>query len=137
MTIFEALRISHDRQREYIDAVLLTKGDSEERRFFQMAGKLLSDKQKAELATQYNREFEQLQCLSSFGARLSWSWAWKRSEWTRAPYGCAPRLWPDTWLDRPPSSLSLILIPDWGGRFYLHRAGRYGLPWALSHWPNK
>lgn len=143
MTIFEALRISHDRQREYIDAVLLTKGDSEERRkcyqrlkdellahetaeerhfyiplmahdnevdlsrhaiaehhemdellekldeiemsssswlitarelgdkvlhhleeeerrFFQMAGKLLSDKQKAELATQYNREFEQL-----------------------------------------------------------------------------
>ncbi|MDY3198797.1 MAG: hemerythrin domain-containing protein, partial [Pseudomonadaceae bacterium] len=32
MTIFEALRISHDRQREYIDAVLLTKGDSEERR---------------------------------------------------------------------------------------------------------
>src|SRR5690606_28431810 len=32
MTIFEALRISHDRQREYIDAVLLTNGDSEERR---------------------------------------------------------------------------------------------------------
>lgn len=143
MTIFEALRVSHDRQREFIDAVLLTTGDSEERRegyqrlktellahetaeerhfyiplmahdngvdlsrhaiaehhemdellekldeiemsssswlitarelgdkvlhhleeeerrFFQMAGKLLNDKQKAELATQYNREFEQL-----------------------------------------------------------------------------
>src|SRR5690554_3373472 len=32
MTIFEALRISHDRQREYIDAVLLSKGNTEERR---------------------------------------------------------------------------------------------------------
>lgn len=143
MTIFEALRVSHDRQREFIDAVLLTKGDSEERRksyqrlkdellahetaeerhfyiplmahdngvdlsrhaiaehhemdellekldeiemsssswlttarelgdkvlhhleeeerrFFQMAGKLLSDAQKTELAGLYNREFEQL-----------------------------------------------------------------------------
>jgi len=143
MTIFEALRISHDKQRAYVDAVLRTSGDTQERadaykqlkeelyahetaeerhfyiplmahdngvdlsrhaiaehhemdelvekldetemsssawlttaralgqkvlhhleeeeqRFFQMAGKLLSDQQKAELATQYNREYDDL-----------------------------------------------------------------------------
>lgn len=143
MTIFEALRISHDKQRAYVDAVLRTSGDTQERadaykqlkeelyahetaeerhfyiplmahdngvdlsrhaiaehhemdelvekldetemsssawlttaralghkvlhhleeeeqRFFQMAGKLLSDQQKAELATQYNREYDTL-----------------------------------------------------------------------------
>lgn len=32
MNIFEALRVSHDRQRQYIDAVLRTQGDSKERR---------------------------------------------------------------------------------------------------------
>ncbi|MFA5679463.1 MAG: hemerythrin domain-containing protein [Pseudomonas sp.] len=32
MNIFEALRVSHDRQREYIDAVLRTQGDSVERK---------------------------------------------------------------------------------------------------------
>ena len=143
MTIFEALRISHDRQREYVDAVLRTSGDTQERvdayqqlkeelyahetaeerhfyiplmdhdngvdlsrhaiaehhemdelvekldetemsssvwlttaralgdkvlhhleeeeqKFFQMAGKLLTDKQKKELARQYNGEYEAL-----------------------------------------------------------------------------
>lgn len=143
MTIFEALRISHDRQREYVDAVLRTSGDTrervdayqqlkeelyahetaeerhfyiplmdhdngvdlsrhaiaehhemdelvekldetemsssawlttaralgdkvlhhleeEEQKFFQMAGKLLTDKQKKELARQYNGEYEAL-----------------------------------------------------------------------------
>src|SRR5690554_444785 len=143
MTIFEALRNSHDRQRRYVDAVLRTSGDTDERRavykqlkeelyahetaeehhfyiplmayengvdlsrhaiaehhemdellekldgidmsssawlttaralgdkvlhhleeeeqrFFQMAGKLLSEKQKTELAHQYNAEFEHL-----------------------------------------------------------------------------
>ena len=143
MTIFEALRASHDRQRQYVDAVLVTKGDTperkaaykqlkeelyahetaeerffyiplmahengvdlsrhaiaehhemdellekldetdmsssawlttaralgdkvlhhleeEEQRFFQMAGKLLTQKQKTELAHQYNAEFEHL-----------------------------------------------------------------------------
>ena len=143
MTIFEALRNSHDRQRRYVDAVLRTSGDTDERRavykqlkeelyahetaeerhfyiplmayengvdlsrraiaehhemdellekldgidmsssawlttaralgdkvlhhleeeeqrFFQMAGKLLSDRQKGELAGQYNEEFDRL-----------------------------------------------------------------------------
>lgn len=143
MTIFEALRISHDRQREYVDAVLRTSGDTrervdayqqlkeelyahetaeerhfyiplmdhdngvdlsrhaiaehhemdelvekldetemsssawlttaralgdkvlhhleeEEQKFFQMAGKLLTDRQKKELARQYNCEYEAL-----------------------------------------------------------------------------
>ncbi|MEJ6656904.1 MAG: hemerythrin domain-containing protein [Pseudomonas sp.] len=143
MTIFEALRISHDKQREYVDAVLRTSGDTpervdayqqlkeelsahetaeerhfyiplmdhdngvdlsrhaiaehhemdelvekldeiemsnsawlttaralgdkvlhhleeEEQKFFQMAGKLLSDTQKKELAKQYNGEYEAL-----------------------------------------------------------------------------
>ena len=143
MTIFEALRISHDRQREYVDAVLRTSGDTQERvdayqqlkeelyahetaeerhfyiplmdhdngvdlsrhaiaehhemdelvekldetemsssawlttaralgdkvlhhleeeeqKFFQMAGKLLTDKQKKELAKHYNAEYEAL-----------------------------------------------------------------------------
>ena len=143
MTIFEALRISHDKQREYVDAVLRTSGDTQERvaayqqlkeelyahetaeerhfyiplmdhdngvdlsrhaiaehhemdelveqlddiemsssawlttaralgdkvlhhleeeeqKFFQMAGKLLSDRQKSELAKQYNGEYEEL-----------------------------------------------------------------------------
>ena len=143
MTIFEALRISHDKQREYVDAVLRTSGDTQERvdayqqlkeelyahetaeerhfyiplmdhdngvdlsrhaiaehhemdelvekldetemsssawlttaralgdkvlhhleeeeqKFFQMAGKLLTDKQKKELAKQYNGEYEAL-----------------------------------------------------------------------------
>lgn len=32
MNIFEALRVSHDRQRQYIDAALRTQGDSKERR---------------------------------------------------------------------------------------------------------
>lgn len=32
MNIFEALRESHDRQREYVDAVLLTSGDTPERK---------------------------------------------------------------------------------------------------------
>lgn len=32
MNIFEALRVSHDRQRQYIDAVLRTQGASKERR---------------------------------------------------------------------------------------------------------
>lgn len=32
MTIFEALRESHDRQREYVDAVLLTSGDTAARK---------------------------------------------------------------------------------------------------------
>ena len=32
MTIFEALRVSHDRQRQYVDAVLLTSGDTAERK---------------------------------------------------------------------------------------------------------
>src|SRR5690554_50715 len=32
MTIFEALRASHDRQRQYVDAVLVTKGDTPERK---------------------------------------------------------------------------------------------------------
>lgn len=31
MTIFEALRISHDKQRSYVDAVLRTSGDTQER----------------------------------------------------------------------------------------------------------
>lgn len=143
MTIFEALRTSHDRQREYVDSVLRTSGDTperkaaykqlknelyahetaeerffyiplmaydngvdlsrhaiaehhemdellekldetemsssawlttaralgdkvlhhleeEEQRFFQMAGKLLSDKQKTDLAQGYNKEFQEL-----------------------------------------------------------------------------
>lgn len=143
MNIFEALRVSHDRQRQYIDQVLATQGDSterrqaykrlkeelyahetaeerhfyiplmahdngvdlsrhaiaehhemdemlekldeidmsssawlttaralgdkvlhhlgeEEQRFFQMAGKLLTDKQKSELARKYDAEFEEL-----------------------------------------------------------------------------
>lgn len=143
MNIFEALRVSHDRQRQYVDAVLLTRGDTperkaayeqlkeelyahetaeerhfyiplmahengvdlsrhaiaehhemdellekldetdmsspawlttaralgdkvlhhleeEEQRFFQQAGKILTDKQKSDLARQYNAEFEQL-----------------------------------------------------------------------------
>lgn len=143
MNIFEALRVSHDRQRQYVDAVLLTQGDSagrkaaytqlkeelhahetaeerhfyiplmahekgvdlsrhaiaehhemdelleklddtemsspawlttaralgdkvlhhleeEEQRFFQMAGKLLTESQKTELAREYDREFRQL-----------------------------------------------------------------------------
>lgn len=143
MTIFEALRVSHDRQRRYVEAVLVTQGDTperktayqqlkdelqahetaeerffyiplmehdngvdlsrhaiaehhemdelmekldetdmssptwlataralgdkvlhhleeEEQRFFQMAGKLLTEKQKVELARQYNAEFDQL-----------------------------------------------------------------------------
>lgn len=143
MNIFEALRVSHDRQRQYIDAVLRTQGDSKERReaykqlkdelyahetaeerhfyiplmahdngvdlsrhaiaehhemdelleklddidmsssawlttaralgdkvlhhleeeeqrFFQMAGKLLTDSQKSELAGKYDREFRQI-----------------------------------------------------------------------------
>lgn len=143
MTIFEALRISHDKQRSYVDAVLRTSGDTQERadayqqlkeelyahetaeeryfyiplmahengvdlsrhaiaehhemdelvekldetemsssawlttaralgdkvlhhleeeeqKFFQMAGKLLSDHQKSELAEQYNEEYDEL-----------------------------------------------------------------------------
>lgn len=143
MTIFEALRTSHDRQRKYVDSVLRTSGDTperkaaykqlkdelyahetaeerffyiplmaydngvdlsrhaiaehhemdellekldetemsssawlttaralgdkvlhhleeEEQRFFQMAGKLLSDKQKTDLAQGYNKEFQEL-----------------------------------------------------------------------------
>ena len=143
MTIFEALRVSHDRQRQYVEAVLLTSGDTpervdayqqlkeelqahetaeeryfyiplmahengvdlsrhaiaehhemdelmekldetdmsssawlataralgdkvlhhlreEEQKFFQMAGKLLTDRQKSELAEQYNEEYEEL-----------------------------------------------------------------------------
>ncbi|PRB76174.1 hemerythrin domain-containing protein [Pseudomonas sp. MYb185] len=143
MTIFEALRVSHDRQRQYVEAVLLTSGDTpervdayqqlkeelqahetaeeryfyiplmahengvdlsrhaiaehhemdelmekldeiemsssawlataralgdkvlhhleeEEQKFFQMAGKLLTDKQKSELAEQYNDEYDEL-----------------------------------------------------------------------------
>ncbi|HIZ51862.1 MAG TPA: hemerythrin domain-containing protein [Candidatus Pseudomonas excrementavium] len=143
MTIFEALRISHDKQRSYVDAVLRTSGDTQERadayqqlkeelyahetaeeryfyiplmahengvdlsrhaiaehhemdelvekldetemsssawlttaralgdkvlhhleeeeqKFFQMAGKLLSDRQKIELAEQYNEEYDEL-----------------------------------------------------------------------------
>lgn len=143
MTIFEALRISHDKQREYVDAVLRTSGDTQERvaayrqlkeelyahetaeeryfyiplmahengvdlsrhaiaehhemdelvekldetemsssawlvtaralgdkvlhhleeeeqKFFQMAGKLLSDRQKSQLAEQYNDEYDEL-----------------------------------------------------------------------------
>ena len=143
MTIFEALRISHDKQREYVDAVLRTSGDTQERvaayrqlkeelyahetaeeryfyiplmahengvdlsrhaiaehhemdelvekldetemsssawlttaralgdkvlhhleeeeqKFFQMAGKLLSDRQKTDLAKRYNGEYEEL-----------------------------------------------------------------------------
>lgn len=143
MTIFEALRISHDKQRSYVDAVLRTSGDTQERadayqqlkeelyahetaeeryfyiplmahengvdlsrhaiaehhemdelvekldetemsssawlttaralgdkvlhhleeeeqKFFQMAGKLLSDRQKSELAEQYNEEYDEL-----------------------------------------------------------------------------
>lgn len=32
MNIFEALRESHDRQRQYVDAVLLTSGDTPERK---------------------------------------------------------------------------------------------------------
>ncbi|WP_185268812.1 hemerythrin domain-containing protein [Halopseudomonas xiamenensis] len=143
MTIFEALRVSHDRQRQYVEAVLLTSGDTpervdayqqlkeelhahetaeeryfyiplmahengvdlsrhaiaehhemdelmeklddtdmsspawlataralgdkvlhhlreEEQKFFQMAGKLLTDRQKSELADQYNDEYEEL-----------------------------------------------------------------------------
>lgn len=143
MTIFEALRVSHDRQRQYFEAVLLTSGDTpervdayqqlkeelhahetaeeryfyiplmahengvdlsrhaiaehhemdelmeklddtdmsspawlataralgdkvlhhlreEEQKFFQMAGKLLTDRQKSELADQYNDEYEEL-----------------------------------------------------------------------------
>lgn len=143
MTIFEALRVSHDKQREYVAAVLRTSGDTaerkkayqqlkeelqahetaeeryfyiplmaydngvdlsrhaiaehhqmdemmeeldetdmsspgwlataralgdkvhhhleeEEQRFFQMAGKVLSDKQKKDLAGQYTQEYEAL-----------------------------------------------------------------------------
>ena len=143
MTIFEALRTSHDRQRLYVDSVLRTSGDTperkaaykqlkeelyahetaeerffyiplmsyengvelsrhaiaehhemdellekldetemsssawlatantlgdkvlhhleeEEQRFFQLAGKLLTDQQKTELATKYNKEYQQL-----------------------------------------------------------------------------
>lgn len=143
MTIFEVLRISHDKQRSYVDAVLRTSGDTQERadayqqlkeelyahetaeeryfyiplmahengvdlsrhaiaehhemdelvekldetemsssawlttaralgdkvlhhleeeeqKFFQMAGKLLSDRQKSELAEQYNEEYDEL-----------------------------------------------------------------------------
>ena len=143
MTIFEALRVSHDKQREYVAAVLRTSGDSDERtaaykqlkdelkahetaeeryfyiplmahengvdlsrhaisehhqmdelmetldetemsspgwlataralgekvthhleeeeqRFFQMAGKVLTDKQKLDLAAQYTKEYEHL-----------------------------------------------------------------------------
>ena len=143
MTIFEALRTSHDRQRVYVDSVLRTSGDTperkaaykqlkeelyahetaeerffyiplmsyengvdlsrhaiaehhemdellekldetemsssawlataktlgdkvlhhleeEEQRFFQMAGKLLTDQQKTELAVKYNKEYQQL-----------------------------------------------------------------------------
>lgn len=143
MTIFEALRISHDKQRKYVDAVLRTSGDTpqradayqqlkeelyahetaeeryfyiplmahengidlsrhaiaehhemdelvekldeiemsssawlataralgdkvvhhleeEEQKFFQMAGKLLTDRQKSELAEQYSGEYEAL-----------------------------------------------------------------------------
>lgn len=32
MTIFEALRVSHDRQRQYVEAVLLTSGNTNERK---------------------------------------------------------------------------------------------------------
>lgn len=32
MTIFEALRVSHDRQRQYVEAVLLTSGETAERK---------------------------------------------------------------------------------------------------------
>ncbi|SES29721.1 hemerythrin domain-containing protein [Halopseudomonas bauzanensis] len=143
MTIFEALRMSHDKQRKYVDAVLRTSGDTQERveayqqlkeelyahetaeerhfyiplmahengvdlsrhaiaehhemdelvekldeiemsssawlntaralgdkvlhhleeeeqKFFQMAGKLLAEQQKSELAEQYNDEYDEL-----------------------------------------------------------------------------
>src|SRR5690554_2406626 len=143
MTIFEALRMSHDKQRKYVDAVLRTSGDTQERveayqqlkeelyahetaeeryfyiplmahengvdlsrhaiaehnemdelvekldeiemsssawlntaralgvkvlhhleeeeqKFFQMAGKLLTEQQKSELAEQYNDEYDEL-----------------------------------------------------------------------------
>ena len=143
MTVFEALRASHDRQRLYVDSVLRTRGDTperkvaykqlkeelyahetaeerhfyiplmsydkgvdlsrhaiaehhemdellekldetaissaawlataralgdkvlhhleeEEQRFFQMAGKLLTDQQKKALAVKYNEEYQQL-----------------------------------------------------------------------------
>lgn len=143
MTIFEALRMSHDKQRKYVDAVLRTSGETQERveayqqlkeelyahetaeerhfyiplmahengvdlsrhaiaehhemdelvekldeiemsssawlntaralgdkvlhhleeeeqKFFQMAGKLLTEQQKSELAEQYNDEYDEL-----------------------------------------------------------------------------